>query len=87
MQYFWSKVCDFYLLEKLFITNDNECNECIVLVGEAHKRNICYLLDTFNKPNKIYERLNDHNAENYHETDYLKKKKCVNIFRTVAFTI
>ena len=87
LQYFWSKVCDFYLLEKLFITNDNECNECIVLVGEAHKRNICYLLDTFNKPNKIYERLNDHNAENYHETDYLKKKKCVNIFRTVAFTI
>ena len=84
LQYFWSEVCDFYLLQKLFITDDNECNECIVLVGEAHKRNICDLLDTFNKPNKIYEKLNDSNATGYDETDD-SKKKCVNIFRTLMF--
>jgi hypothetical protein len=79
LQYFWAKVSDFYLLQELFTVND--CNECIVLLGEEHKRNICHLLDKFNEKNKIYEKLNDYNNNGNSIRDY--SKKCINIFKTV----
>ena len=75
LQIFWAKVSDFYLLKKLFSVND--CNECIVLLGEAHKRNICDLLDKFNEENKIYKNLINYN----NGSDY--SKNCINIFKTV----
>lgn len=81
LQYFWAKVSDFYLLQKLFTVND--CNECIVLLGEEHKRNICHLLDKFNEKNKIYEKLtkDDDEFRNYDS----ESKICVNIFKTMMF--
>ena len=79
LRIFWAKVSDFYLLQELF--KNNHCNEYIVLLGEAHKRNVCYLFDTFNKNNTIYKKLIDYNNDGNGIGDY--SKKCINIFETV----